>query len=213
MTIRVAIVEDNESYRKTVSAFLGQADGIAFVGGFTSGEAALEQLPGLKPDVVLMDVRLPQMSGIECMRALKTTLPEAQILMLTAFEDPDIIFEAIVQGATGYLLKEVTAEQLVDAVVELHDGGSPMTNSIARKVLKAFGEMRRGTTESAGLSPREEEILQALVRGRLYKEIADQLHVSYHTVRAHIRTIYKKLQVTSRADAVRLARGEQRRRS
>lgn len=213
MTIRVAIVEDNESYRKTVSAFLAQAEGIVFVGGYASGEAAVEQLPALKPDVVLMDVRLPRMSGIECLRALKSSLPEVQVLMLTASEDPDIIFEAIVHGATGYLLKEVTVEELVDAVMELHAGGSPMTNSIARKVLKAFGDMRRGGTESAGLSPREEEILNALVRGRLYKEIADQLHVSYHTVRAHIRTIYKKLQVKSRADAVRLARGEQRRRS
>lgn len=202
MRIAVAIVEDNLELLKSLAAMLEATPDLACVARCSSAEAALDEIPRARPEVVLMDIKLPGMSGVECVRPLKRLLPEAQVMMLTVLEDYEQIFQSLRAGATGYLLKQHIPERLVESIRELHAGGSPMSNSIARKVVLAFKELPGDSPEAASmLSPREQEILDHLGRGHLYKEIASELNLSYNTVRTHVQNIYKKLHVCSKSEA------------
>lgn len=202
--IRVAIVEDDESLRRIFGGWMQRSPGIEFVGEFPDAEAAIQGLGTVRPEVVLVDIQLPGLDGIECVRRLKGTLGSTQFMMLTVYEDADRIFKALEAGAAGYLLKRTTPEELVEAIVELRNGGSPMTSAIARKVVQSFQRPAPVgvSAEMAQLSPREREILGLLAQGYLYKEIAADLKISVPTVNAHIRNMYEKLQVHSRAQAV-----------
>jgi DNA-binding NarL/FixJ family response regulator len=172
------------------------------VGAFPTAEDALKTLPQLKPDVVLMDINLPGMNGVECVRELKRILPDTQIVMLTVYEDTDNIFNALAAGATGYLLKRSTKKEILESIQEVYNGGSPMTAHIARKVVQSFQRPTQQTPEVDDLSPREKEVLEYLANGYIYKEIADKLGISYETVKTYIRRIYEKLHVRTRTEAV-----------
>jgi DNA-binding NarL/FixJ family response regulator len=200
--IRVSIVEDNEQFSNTLVRVLSGADGFECVGQYPTAEDALRELPKVKPEVVLMDINLPGMNGVECVRRLKQLIPETQVVMLTVHEDTDNIFNALAAGATGYLLKRTSRAELLQAIRDVHRGGSPMTSQIARKVVQSF-QQPVGTAQTAEeLTPREREVLDCLAQGLLYKEIADKLGISYETVHTHIRRIYEKLQVRTRTEAV-----------
>lgn len=210
--IRVSLVEDDEGVRDNIAEYLASAGcqlstlssqlPLELVSTYPSGEEALERLSSDTPDVVLMDINLDGMSGIDCVRKLKPMLPKSQILMLTVFEDTEIIFKALAAGASGYLLKRMPPAQLVDAIREVHAGGAPMSTSIARKVVQSFQEERAIPNREAELSTREREVLNGLAEGYVYKQIADQLGVSIHTLRNYIRRIYEKLHVHTRSQAV-----------
>ncbi|MCX7722864.1 MAG: response regulator transcription factor [Verrucomicrobiae bacterium] len=202
MSIRVAIVEDNDQYRGTLAQVFAEAEGFECVGDYATAEDALQALPRVNPDVVLMDINLPGMNGVECVRRLKQLVPETQVVMLTVHEDTDNIFNALAAGATGYLLKRTTRAELLEAVREVHRGGSPMTPQIARKVVQSFQRPAPAPDATAELTPREREVLDYLAQGLLYKEIAHKLGISYETVHTHIRRIYEKLQVRTRTEAV-----------
>jgi DNA-binding NarL/FixJ family response regulator len=202
MPITVSIVEDNEQLRGTLARVIGRAEGIRCVSHYGSAEAALQGLPKDRPEVVLMDINLPGISGVECVRQLKPRLPATQVLMLTVYEDTDTIFNALAAGASGYLLKRTKSAELLEAIREVHRGGSPMTTHIARKVIQSFQKTGPSTQPTENLSEREQEVLDCLSRGFLYKEIADKLGISYETVHTYIRRIYEKLQVRTRTEAV-----------
>ena len=202
MSISVSIVEDNEQLRETLSRLLDRSAGFRCLSQYANAEAALEGLPGDKPDVVLMDINLPGMNGVECVRKLKQVAPGTQVMMLTAYEDTENIFNALAAGASGYLLKRTPRAELLAAIQEVKSGGSPMTTHIARKVVQSFQRARTNKTELDGLSPRESEVLELLARGFLYKEIAESLQISIPTVNTYIRRIYEKLHVRSRSQAV-----------
>jgi len=202
MPIQVSIVEDSEQVRHTLSRILNQAEGFRCLSQHANAEAALAALPAEKPDIVLMDINLPGMNGVECVRRLKQIAPSIQILMLTVYEDTENIFNALAAGATGYLLKRTSRAELLDALREVHQGGSPMTAQIARKVVQSFQRPNPAAPPTENLSPREQEVLDYLARGFLYKEIADNLSVSYETVHTYVRRIYEKLQVRTRTEAV-----------
>jgi DNA-binding NarL/FixJ family response regulator len=203
VSIAVAIVEDDVPAREILADWIRQAEGFSCAGEFDDAETALSQLPNEKPSVVLFDINLPGMNGIECVRRLKPRLPDTQFLMVTVYEDANHIFNALSAGASGYLLKQMRRSELLDALKDVHAGGSPMSSQIARKVVQSF---RRNETESDGgtveLSGREREVLELLARGYLYKEIAEMLKISVQTVNTYIRRIYEKLHVRSRAQAV-----------
>ena len=171
-------------------------------GACATAEEALRRLPTLSLDVVLMDIHLPGMSGIECIRRLKQQQPQLQITMLTVFEDHDRIFQSLAAGASGYLLKQTPPGKLLEAIAELHHGGSPMSAQIARQVVEAFQRPAAAQAGGESLTPREQEIIHLLARGYLYKEIADQLGLSVETVRTHLHRIYEKLHVHTRTEAV-----------
>lgn len=204
-TIRIAVIEDIDEYRNALTTILNGTPGFRCEKAFPNAESAIRELPALKPDVVLTDINLPGKSGIEVIIQVKNLYPAMQFLMLTVYEDDDNIFNALKAGATGYLLKSTTPARIVEAVRELYEGGSPMSAQIARKVV----EYLRGPTAPASenpyqnlLSEREKEVLELLRTGLLYKQIADQLHISEYTVKTHCRHIYEKLQVTTRGAAV-----------
>ena len=204
MPITVAMVDDDADYAEGVRHLLEMSHQFECVAVCGTAEEALKRLPQLQPRIVLMDIQLPGMSGPECVAELKDRLPDSEILMLTVFEEYDRIYEALVAGATGYLLKRTPPGELLEAIEDLHNGGSPMSSAIARKVVSAFQQMRAApATDHAALSQREEEILRSLARGRRYKEIAYDLKLSYHTVRTHLQNVYKKLHVKTRGEAVR----------
>ncbi len=202
MSIAVSIVGDDTPAREILADWLTHASGFTCVGAHASVEEALERLPAEKPSVVLMDINLPGMSGIEGVRRLKPMLPETQFLMLTVYEDADHIFEALLAGATGYLLKQTPRNELLASIKDVHAGGSPMTSNIARRVVQAFHRPDATVSESAKLSQRERDVLELLARGYLYKEIMDSLNISRGTVNTYVRRIYEKLRVRSRAQAV-----------
>jgi DNA-binding NarL/FixJ family response regulator len=202
VSIAVSIVEDDASLRGILGEWLRAADGFRFVGAHASGEQALGALPAEKPSVVLMDINLPGISGIECVRQIKPQMPDTQFVMLTVYEDPDHIFKALTAGASGYLLKRTPRADLLAALKDVHAGGSPMNSNIARKIVQSFQRFNTSPSETENLSPREREVLELLARGYLYKEIADSLHISVPTVNTHIRRIYEKLHVRSRSQAV-----------
>ncbi|HEV2207280.1 MAG TPA: response regulator transcription factor [Verrucomicrobiae bacterium] len=200
--ITVSIVDDEADLREHIGGYLGAAANIRCQSAYATGEDALAHLPQDKPDVVLMDINLGDMDGIECVRRLTVLMPQAQVLMLTVFEDTDKIFRALAAGASGYLLKRLSPQKLVEAIEEVCAGGSPMSAPIARKVVQSFKAAPTRGGEAAELSPRERAVLNGLARGLPYKQIADQLEVSIHTVRNYIRRIYEKLHVCTRTEAV-----------
>jgi DNA-binding NarL/FixJ family response regulator len=205
--IRVALVEDDEPVRASLAVLINGADGFACVSACATAEQALERLPLAKPDVVLVDIHLPLMSGIECVRQLKAALPATQVIMLTMYEDDHCVFDSLLAGASGYLLKRTPHTQILEAIRDVHQGGSPMTSSIARRVVRAVREARAAgpaaaDSDLARVTPREEEILALLAKGYRYKEIAEALHLSVETIRTHLRRIYEKLHVGSRTEAV-----------
>jgi len=202
MPISVSIVEDNDKLRGTLARVLNRADGFRCVSQHANVEDALKDLPQARPDVVLMDINLPGMNGVECVRQLKQLIPQTQVLMLTVYEDTENIFNALAAGAGGYLLKRTPSKELLEAIQEMHRGGSPMTMHIARKVVQSFQQTAATTQSTENLSPREQEVLDFLSHGFLYKEIADKMGVSYETVHTYVRRIYEKLQVRTRTEAV-----------
>jgi DNA-binding NarL/FixJ family response regulator len=202
VSITVSIVEDDAPARSILADWIHQASGFRCAGRYGSAEAALAALPAEKPAVVLMDINLPGMSGIECVQQLKPQMPNTQFVMLTVYEDADHIFKALAVGASGYLLKRVSRGELLAALRDVHVGGSPMSSNIARKVVKSFQKPTLQPSEAVELSPREREVLELLARGYLYKEIAESLQISGPTVNTYIRRIYEKLQVRSRSQAV-----------
>lgn len=203
MSISVSIIEDDAQARQILADWIRRAEGFRCVSEHGSAESALAALPTAKPEVVLMDINLPGLNGIECVRQLKPLLPGTQFLMLTVYEDADHIFNALMVGATGYLLKQTPRNELLAALKQVHAGGSPMTSNIARKVVQSFQRQSKAAdADSVELSPREAEVLELLARGYLYKEIAESLTISLPTVNTYIRRIYEKLHVRSRAQAV-----------
>jgi DNA-binding NarL/FixJ family response regulator len=202
MAIKVSIVEDDAWIRENLAARIEQTEGFVCAGAYRTAEEAITQLPGQAPNVVLMDINLPKMNGIECVRQLKSLIPSAQILMLTVYEDSDKIFNSLLAGASGYLLKRTPQAEILDAIAEVHRGNSPMTGHIARKVVQYFNQRGGSSPDMEKLSTREREVLEHLAQGVPYKEIASALSVSIDTVRAHIKGIYGKLHVHSRGEAV-----------
>lgn len=202
MSITIAIVEDDPRIRSTLATILSRDPDCWCNGEYGTAEDALMQIPEVLPDVVIMDINLPGMNGVECVRKLAKLSPNSHILMLTVFNDTETIFDALRAGAVGYLTKPVRAAQLLSAVHDVIGGGAPMTSSIARMVVQSFQKLPPTGTEGDGLSPREREVLEHLSKGYLYKEIADMMQVSYSTVRTHIERIYGKLHVQSRSQAV-----------
>jgi len=202
MSIKVAIVEDEAAVRGSLAGILRRSPGCECIGHFGTGEAAVQEIPKLNPAVVLMDINLPGMDGVECVRRLSPAMPGTYFLMLTVHEDPDSIFNSLAAGASGYLLKPVRAAELLAAVKDVFTGGAPMTSNIARKVVRSFKRATPTTPETESLSPRETEVLDYLVKGYSYKEVAEVMSISYGTVHTHIERIYRKLHVQSRAQAV-----------
>lgn len=202
--IKVAVVEDDDAVRTILCDWIREADGFACVQQFASAETALASLGADVPDVALVDINLPGLNGIECVRRLKATLPQTQFVMLTVYEDANHIFDALAAGATGYLLKRTAREGLLTALREVHAGGSPMSSNIARKVVQSLQSASPKGSSTEGLSPRENEVLALLARGYLYKEVADKIGISLPTVKTYIRRICEKLHVHSRAQAVAL---------
>ena len=200
--VTIAIVEDSAMLRDNLEAMLRREPSFRCVGAFPDAEQALAALPSLQPAVVLMDIKLPGINGVECVRRLAGELPGIQVIMLTVYDDSDMVFDSLAAGASGYLLKPVKSEQLIEAIQELRDGGAPMSMSIARRVVQAFKKSTPVADPDANLWAREVEILELLAKGFLKKEIAEQLKISYWTVQTHVGRIYKKLHVHSRAQAV-----------
>jgi DNA-binding NarL/FixJ family response regulator len=206
MKVKVSIVEDDSGIRASLVRLLRRSSGFQCLDCFSSAEEALQEIPKTSPDVVLMDINLPGMDGVECVRRIKTLQPALQILMLTVYDDPQRIFEALASGATGYMMKHTPPLELLEAIRDVHQGGAPMNSQIARKVVESFRK-HAPAQNSEQLSPREKEILELLAQGYLIKEIADQIGIGFGTVRSHIRGIYEKLHVHSRAQAVALFLG------
>jgi DNA-binding NarL/FixJ family response regulator len=200
--ISVSIVDDEKKLCQSISTFLNGSPGFRCVSIYGNAEAALKHLPADQPDVVLMDINMAGMNGIECVRQLKTLVPQIQILMFTIYEDTEQIFKALAAGATGYLLKRLEPGELLQSIRDVHAGGSPMSNSIARKVVASFQEANRAGEKQNLLTPREQAVLDCLAQGLAYKQIGDKLGISINTIRAHLRHIYEKLHVQSRTEAV-----------
>jgi DNA-binding NarL/FixJ family response regulator len=205
--ITAMVVEDDPSVRNILATWLEQADGFICKGVFPDVESALPRIPVVKPDVVLVDIHLPGLTGIECVRQLKSLVPATQFVMLTVYEDSNHIFDALSAGATGYLVKTTSRQALIAALREVHAGGSPMSSNIARKVVQWLQQPKAKAQAAGSLSKRENEVLALLAQGYLYKEIADSLGISLETVNTYIRRIYEKLHVHSRAQAVALFTG------
>ena len=202
-TINVAIVEDDAEVRRSLINIINREAGMSCAGAFGAALEALEQIPRLRPQTVLMDINLPGMSGIECVRKLAEAVPGLPIVMLTVYHDTKAIFDSLAAGAVGYLLKPVRADELVRAIRDVRAGGAPMSTNIARQVVQAFkkpASPERGDVPD--LSPREREVLELLAKGYQSKEIATQLGIAYWTVESHVAHIYQKLHVLSRAQAV-----------
>jgi len=202
MAIKVSIVEDNDRVRASLTSLIDGAPDFRCVGAHRSAEAALKLIPDENPDVVLMDIHLPRMSGIDCVPKLKIAKPDLLVLMLTAYEDDDLIFQALKSGANGYLVKQTPPSEILAAIKDVHAGGAPMSSNIARKVIQSFHPAEPHESPTETLSPREREILSLLAKGYMDKEIADILSIAPHTVHTHIRNTYDKLHVRSRTEAV-----------
>lgn len=200
--IRVAVVEDDLEICHGLAKLINRSPGFLCVATCPSAEEALVGLPARQPDVVLMDIVLPGMSGINCIPALKEMLPRMQVMMLTVFEDHDRIVESLKAGATGYLLKKTAPRQLLQSIRDLHAGGSPMSNQIARRIVEEFQKPPQPNAPVAGLSQRENEVLEKLAQGFMYREIAEDMEISVDTVRTHVRNIYSKLEVRTRTEAL-----------
>ena len=201
MPIKVAVVDDDEGIRTSLASLIRRAPSLRLAGDYPDAELALKEIPLRPPDVVLMDINLPGMNGVECVRQLKAALPEVQFLMLTVYEDSDSLFNSLKAGASGYLLKRTASARLLEAIRDVHAGGSPMTPQLARRVVQHFSRPELDS-KVARLTPGEREFLDQLAHGYAYKEIADRMHISIDTVRSYVRTVYEKLHVHSRTEAV-----------
>ena len=199
--ISVCIVEDNKDIRQALEQIIMMTDGYRFAGSFTSGELAIVGIPKIRPNVVLMDINLGGMSGIECVRQLKPRIPEILYMICTVYEEDEKIFEALEAGASGYILKKTAPGKLLEAIKELYEGGAPMSSQIARKVVAAF-QSKSLSSPLDVVSRREKEILELIAKGMLYKEISQQLNIAQETVRKHVYHIYEKLHVSNRIEAV-----------
>ena len=198
----VALVEDDARLRKQLVQILEDSDDIECVIVCASAEEALEKIPSKNPDVVLMDIKLPRMSGIQCVTELKRILPEVQVIMVTVYEDSDRIFKALKAGASGYLVKSCPPEQLIAAIRDVFAGGAPMSGHIARKVVQHFHLMGPAPSEADNLSPREQQVLDLLAMGFIYKEIGGKLDIGTETVRTYVKNICQKMHVRGRVEAV-----------
>jgi len=199
--ITIVLVEDDQKTRKSLAEFLRGESRVRCVGTFPDGESAVREIPLLNPEVALVDINLPGINGIECVERLKKLLPKLQVLMLTKYEESDLIFSSLRAGASGYLLKKMLTVELISAIEQVYAGGAPMTMQIARKVVNHFNQIKPPATDLEKLTPREHEVLALLAKGFLYKEISNQLGISQHTFRTHQRAIYEKLHVHSRTEA------------
>jgi DNA-binding NarL/FixJ family response regulator len=202
MQIKVAIVDDDEGIRTSLAALIRRAPALRLSGDYGNAESALQEIPRRPPDVVLMDINLPGMNGVECVRQLKNSLPSVQVLMLTVYEDSDSLFNSLKAGASGYLLKRTASAKLIDAIRDVHTGGSPMTPQLARRVVQYFSKPSESDSQVSNLTPGERDFLDQLAKGYAYKEIADRMNISIDTVRSYVRTVYEKLHVHSRTEAV-----------
>lgn len=202
MQIKVAIVDDDEGIRTSLATLTRRAAAFKLTGDYPDAETALKEIPRNPPDVVLMDINLPGIKGPECVRQLKTQLPAVQFLMLTVYEDSDSLFNSLKAGASGYLLKRTASTRLLEAIRDVHAGGSPMTPQLARRVVQFFTKPEEAASPVALLTPGEKEFLDQLANGYAYKEIADRMKISIDTVRSYVRTVYEKLHVHSRTEAV-----------
>jgi len=208
MSITLAIVEDLDEVRDGLKNFISLSNDFKILDTFKTAEEAVHDLPQLKPDIVIIDINLPGINGIECIRQVKSKIPNTQFMMFTVYENDEKVFEALKAGASGYLLKNTGLVQLIESLKELYNGGSPMSANIARKLVTLFRSGQKEKTNLEILSNRENEILQLLAKGLLYKEIADQLTISVSTVRQHIHHIYEKLHVQNRTEAINKAFGK-----
>jgi DNA-binding NarL/FixJ family response regulator len=203
MQIKVAIVDDDDGIRASLAMLIRRATGFRLTGDYPDAETALKEIPANIPSVVLMDVNMPgAIKGPECVRQLKMRLPAVQFLMLTVYEDSDSLFNSLKAGASGYLLKRTASARLLDAIRDVHEGGSPMTPQLARRVVQFFNKPAEESSPLASLTPSEKEFLDQLASGYAYKEIADRMNISIDTVRSYVRTVYEKLHVHSRTAAV-----------
>lgn len=203
--IQIVVVEDNEIIKESLTSLINHAEDLTCVGTFTNCEDMLKEIKLLKPDVMLMDIRLPGMNGIEGVVEVKQILPDVNILMLTVYEENDLIFDALCAGACGYLVKKTRPEQILESIREAYEGGAPMSSHIARKVTGFFSQNKKLTTGKSPLTEREENILKELIKGKTYYAIAKTFDISPDTVRFHIKNIYKKLHAHSQAEAVAAA--------
>ena len=203
MQIKVAIVDDDDGIRASLASLIRRSPTCQLTGDYPDAETAMKEIPRNRPDVVLMDINLPKMKGMECVRQLKAQLPAVQFLMLTVYEDSDSLFTSLKAGASGYLLKRTASARLLEAISDVHAGGAPMTPQLARRVVHFFSSPAEQTSSSVGLlTPGEKEFLDQLAKGYAYKEIADRMKISIDTVRSYVRTVYEKLHVHSRTEAV-----------
>jgi DNA-binding NarL/FixJ family response regulator len=202
MPIRVSIIEDDRQVRESLAILINGAQNLVCVGTHATAEDALEKVANEKAEVVLMDINLPGMSGVDCARTLKGSLPKSQILMLTMYEDDENVFRSLMAGASGYLVKRTSPADILKAIEDIASGAAPMSPKIARTVVEHFHHWQAAQPKSEGLSKREREILDLLAQGCRYKEIADSLSIGFETVRSHVKHIYDKLQVHSRTEAV-----------
>jgi DNA-binding NarL/FixJ family response regulator len=212
MPLRIAIFDDNKNIRESIGMLLSTENSFEVVGSFSHVLDCIEDVATSRPDVVLMDIEMPGMTGIEAVKAIKKEFPQVQVLMQTVFEDDERVFDSICSGASGYILKNFLNTKLIDAIKELQYGGSPMSPSIARKVLNKMQEIpqhiKPEEVPDYNLTPREKEVLSCIVEGLAYKMIADRLGISYETVRSHVKKIYEKLHVASLTEAVSKAMKE-----
>lgn len=205
--ITVCIVEDIEEIRRSLENIVKNSQECLLLESFSNAEDALERLPELQPDITIMDINLPGMSGVECLRQVRLKNHKTQFMMFTIFEDSEQVFEALEAGASGYLLKNTKPEKIIASIKELHEGGAPMTAGIARRVVHSFQKQAVISDERAKLSARENDVLNLLAKGLLYKEIAQKLGISFGTVRQHIHNIYEKLHVQNKTEAINKAFG------
>lgn len=202
MSVTLAIVEDKAEFRESMVRMLNDAPGFRCSQTYDSAESALAGIPNSPPDVVLMDINLPGMSGVECVRKLHAQIPTLRVIMLTVYDNTENIYAALKAGASGYILKRTSPAKLLEAIQDVVDGGAPMSSAIARKVVQSFQELKPTEDKVESLSAREQEVLDMLAKGFLYKEIADKLQIGMGTVRTYVRRIYEKLHVQSRTQAV-----------
>ncbi|HEY4417852.1 MAG TPA: response regulator transcription factor [Verrucomicrobiae bacterium] len=202
MRIKVSIIEDDREICEGMTFLLNNNETTRCVGTYYSAEEALREITNNPPDVVLTDINLPQMSGIECARKIKSLLPQVQILMLTMYEDSELVFNSILAGASGYLVKRTPPVKILEAIQEIYSGASPMSGRIARMMVDHFRKVKVSAPELENLSKREQDVIELLAKGYRYKEIADALNMGFDTVRSHLRSIYDKLHVHSRTEAV-----------
>ena len=203
--IKVAVVEDSDDIRDALRIVINGSEGYECQYVYPDAESALEGLPSKEIDVVLMDINLPGMNGIDCIRQLKGVMPGTQFMICTVYDDNDVIFSALESGATGYLLKRTAPSRILDAIKELYHGGSPISGEIARRIVSSIHNRKNSKENVADLTERENEILQLLAKGYLYKEIAARLFISLETVKSHIHNIYDKLHVQTRVEALNKA--------